>query len=92
VSDEQVDRLAMLGLILLMRRNTGSCLAPLAPPPHVLIKFDQQECLILHIREQAILPDEVENARPSQAKVVGNGLARLLVCQVELDQAFHHRA
>ena len=91
MADEQLDRLAMLGLVLLVRCDAGSCFAPLAPPPHVLIKLDQQERLILHVREQAVFPNEIEYARPSQAEIVGHGLARLLVHQVELDQAFHHR-
>ena len=50
--------------------------------PQLLVEFDEQQRLILHVREQIVLPDEVEHVRAPQAEEVRERLARLAVERV----------
>ena len=55
---------------------------PFALLPQLLVEFDKQQRLVLHVREQIVLPDEVEHVRAPQAEEVRERLAWLAVKRV----------
>ena len=55
---------------------------PFALLLQLLVEFDKQQRLVLHVREQIVLPDEVEHVRAPQAEEVRERLARLAVERV----------
>jgi hypothetical protein len=47
--------------------------------PQILIEFDKQQCLILHVGEEVVFADEGEDVGFAEAEEVGEGFAGLAV-------------
>jgi hypothetical protein len=63
---------------LLLQRSSPLSLSPLNVP----IKLDEKESLILNVRKEVIVPDEVKDPSSAETEVKGKSFARLSVRDV----------
>ena len=88
--NQQIDGLSMLAMLsAIVSSNASPLLTLFSSPPHVLVKLHQEQSLILYVRKETILPDQVKDTRFPQAKVIRNSFSRLLVHEVKSDKTFH---
>ena len=55
----------------------------------LLIELDEEQSLVLHVREEVVLSDEIKNVRAAQAQEVWECFAWLAVERIELRETFH---
>ena len=60
--------------------NNLSFLPPLFV--QLIIELDQQQHLVLYVREKVVLPDKIKNVGATQSEIVGESFAILVVSRV----------
>ena len=55
----------------------------------LLVELDEEQSLVLYIREEVVLSDEIKDIRATQAQEVWECFAWLAVERVELRETFH---